>query len=281
MEVFQDDPSDDDNVTSGVLKTIDRNDSSSILSKEEITAVIMDLRRERQANGRLGQANKVLRRFLIVSAFFFVLVLSSLVSLSFAVTALSAKLDVDSSTGVMTTPDGMHVVSTDSFAYKVVATVDDATGAKCLDYDDVGEMVKRVLSGNSVVLESLSPGIFGSQTGVQKLSGSMHAEEGEICFSGTDGKEVCAKPSTECNVITEGRRLTGTDYVAQCLATHASLSSIPTVFGYLVSAAKACINKECPGDIYSNSPAIYGGTTCVCLCAQKNRVEFVFSVSSS
>lgn len=281
IDVFQQDFSDDDTFTSDMLKKIDRTGTNSI-SKDDIFAVIRDLRQARQANGRLGQANKLLQRTVMASALFFVLLLSAMVSLSFAVDALSAKLDVDSSTGVMTTPDGMHAVSTDSVAYKVVATIDDATGTNCLDYDDVGEMLQRVVSGNGVLLETLSPGVLGTQTAIQKLSGSMHAEEGEICFLGSNGKEVCAKPSSarECAVITVGQPLTGTDYVSKCLAAHATFSSMPTVFGYLVSAASRCITENCTSDVYSISPAIYGGSACVCECARKSNVEFVFSVVS-
>lgn len=272
-----------DSATAELLKKYDT-DGDGSFSKDEVLTIILDLRRELNSNVTLGQANKILKRAIVAAIIFCLILMSSIFGLTYAVAALTAKLDVDSSTGVMTTPDGKHVVATDSVSYKVVSTKDEASGLQCLGGAELGELVGRVVNGNGVSLEMIGTGINGTQTEVRKLSGNVQTDERQICFMGTDGNQVCVEPSADCAGATGGRRLTTmtkSEYVASCLQIQRDYVDLPYVFATMVESARIRIERKCSDDIERTSPRRYKmGSRCVCLQAYASSVEFVFSVGS-
>ena len=208
--------------------------------------------------------------------------LSSNLALGYAFVMVGSKLDVDATSGVMTTMDGKHVVATDSVSYKVVTTKNEATGTQCVDHVAISELIQRVENGNSVIIKMFGTGDLGTETQVQKLSGSFTAMDGEICFRDATGQELlCATPSSDCvaSEMAVRRRLgTPAGYVITCKAFASTVSTF--VFGTMVSKASVCIKNTCAGSIISNSPPQYRATTCVCNCANSAGVSFAFSFST-
>lgn len=251
------------------------------LSKDEAAALLSDLRQQTTDNKTLSRANKFLRRIVLALCIFSLLLLFSVMGLSYALVAVGNKMDVDAASGVMTTMDGQRVVATDSVAYKVVPTKNETTGTHCVDHVEFGELIQRVENGNLVIVEMLGTGDLGTDTEVQKLSGSFLAQDGEICFPDTTGRQrLCVTPSSDC-VATEpvsGRRLSTSSYVATCQAFAGTVST--SMFGAFVSKASVCIKNKCPGSIISSNPLQYKATTCVCNCASSVGVSFAFSFST-
>jgi hypothetical protein len=266
-----------DAATAELLQKYDK-DSNGAFSKDEVVQIIVDLRREMQNNITLGEANRILKKAIGAAVVFCLILMSSMFGLAYAVATLTSKLDVDSSTGVMTTPDGAHVVATDSVSHKIVTIRNTASGAQCLDSSELGQVVERVLNGNSVILEMLGTGVNGTDVEIQKLWGSVHLGDGQLCFMGANGQEVCAEPSAECDeVSSSGRRLDTAASIQNCLATGAQYSSAPWVFGSMVSPGAICIRSTCPGDVIWDNPQMYAVTYCVCKCAVENGAAFSFS----
>ena len=266
-----------DAATAEMLKKYD-SDGNGSFTKYEVVEIILDLRREMESNAALGRANKMLRRAICGAIVFCLILMSSIFGLTYAVAALTAKLDVDASTGVMTTPDGKHVVATDSFSYKAVTSRDDSTGAQCLGSAELGDLIGRVVNGNGVNLEMVGTGVNGTEAEVQKLTGSMQFSEGSLCFMASNGKEVCAELSDDCAAAatTSGRRLASS--VDDCLAFGASTAATPWIFGSFVSSADTC-TRSCPaGDRIALRS--YKVTSCVCECAVTAGVNFGFSFST-
>jgi len=266
-----------DNATAEMLKKYDT-DGNGSFTKYEVVEIILDLRREIESNAALGRTNKFLRQAICAAVVFCLILMSSIFGLTYAVAALTAKLDVDASTGVMTTPDGKHVVVTDSFSYKAVTSHDELTGTHCLASAELGDLIGRVVNGNGVNLEMVGTGVNGTEAEVQKLTGSLQFTEGSICFMASNGKEICAEPSDDCAAAayTSGRRLASS--VDDCLAFGYSTVSTPWIFWGLVSPADSC-TRNCPtGDRIATGQ--YKVTSCVCECAVAAGSNFAFSFTT-
>ena len=250
-------------------------------NKDEVNDMMMNLSKLMTNNETLENTNRFLRRAFAAAGVVFLLMSSSILGLSYAFVVVGSKMDVDATSGVMTTMDGKHVVATDSVSYKVMTTKNEATGKQCVDHVAFGELIQRVESGHSVTVEMFGTGELGTETQFQKLSGSFTAEDGEICFSDSTGKQlVCVTPSSDCAVTepTAGRRLGTPGYIATCKAF---ASTVPEfVFGAMLSKASVCIKNKCSGSIISSNPPQYKATSCVCECASSAGVSFAFSFST-
>ena len=233
-------------------------------------------------NVRLGHANTFLRRAVVAASVMSLLMLSSILGLSYAFAALGSKMDVDAASGVLTTMDGKHVIATDTVSYKVVTTKNEATGKQCVDHVAFGELIQRVENGNAVTVEMFGTGDQGTETQLQKLSGSFKAKNGEVCFPDTTGQQLlCVTPSSECVGTHQGsevRRLASSSYVATCKAFASTVSN--SIFVAMVSKANVCIKNKCTGSIISSNPPQYKATSCVCECASSAGVSFAFSFST-
>jgi len=194
-----------DSATGELLKKYDR-DGDGSFSKEEVVEIILDLRKEMDQNVLLGQTNKLLRKLIIATVIFCLVLMSSIFGLAYAVAKLTAKLDVDAVTGVMTTLDGSRVVATDSVAYKVSTKKHEATGSQCISMEELDDMLGRVTSGNIVHLEIKGTGTNGTQTIVEKLTGSVEYGEDSFCFITTSGMQMCAEPNDDCTPVENDRR---------------------------------------------------------------------------
>lgn len=186
-----------DSTTAELLRKYDK-DGNGSFSQEEVVEIIMDLRKEMDQNQLLGQTNKLLRKLTIVIIIFCIALIMSTFGLAYAVAILTAKLDVDATTGIMTTPDGSHVVATDSVAYKVSTKKDEITGSQCIDVTELEDMLGRVTNGNIIHLEMIGTGVNGTRTLVEKLTGSVEYGEESLCFMTASGERMCAEPNEAC-----------------------------------------------------------------------------------
>jgi len=112
--------------------------------------------------------------------------------LSYAVAALTAKINVDSN-GVMTTVDGTAIVKTDStaFSYQAAKVNGDV---HCLTGSEREAILNQLMSGSSVLLER--DDLNGTQKQVEKLSSStiQYQQDGSVCFVSSNGSSVCMIP---------------------------------------------------------------------------------------
>lgn len=186
-----------DSATAEMLKKYDR-DGDGSFSKDEVVAIILDLREAMQSNEMLGQSNKLFKRLLVAALCFCVLLLTAMFGLSYAVAALTAKTDI-SGTGVMTTIDGKSVVATDSTAQMFVFERDEEMGVNCISQGDAEAVVDRVTNGRSVMLKIDKVNM--THTIYEHVSPSgldVDAAKNSACFTQTDGRRICIEPVTEC-----------------------------------------------------------------------------------
>jgi len=194
-----------DAATAELLKKYDR-DGNGSFSKDEVVAIILDLREATQSNEMLGASNKMFKRLLIAAVCFCVLLLTSMFGLSYAVAALTAKINVDSN-GVMTNVDGTAIVKTDSTAFNYRAESVDGD-VHCLTASERKAILTQVTSGSNVLLER--DAINGTQKQVDKLSSSkiQYHDDGSVCFISSDGTSICMIPdAAACGNATRRRSL--------------------------------------------------------------------------
>lgn len=193
-----------DRATIDMLKKYDR-DGDGSFSKDEVVAIIIDLREAMQSNEILGHTNKLFKRLLIAATMFCVLLLTSMFGLSYAVAALTAKTDVQSN-GLMTTSDGKSVIATDSSATKYSTTIGES-GFACMDKLEVEDMLNNVELGRSVLFETSS--VNGSHTVLDHMTGSVDIDTntGNLCFMAVSGEALCLELVAECNAQTGRRKL--------------------------------------------------------------------------
>jgi len=181
--------------TAALLKKYDK-DGNGSFSKDEVAAIIMDLREAMRSNQELGSSNKLFKRLLIASCVFCVLLLASMFGLSYAVAALTAKTDVDSS-GALTKAGSSEHVSTDARAEVHIVNY-NADGNLCVTMDEINAMVEEVHSGKNVMMETIN----GGNTTVNQISGNgmtiYETENGPVpCFDLGNGKAQCFVPGKE------------------------------------------------------------------------------------
>lgn len=217
-----------DAATADMLRKYDR-DGNGSFSKDEVVAIILDLREAMQSNEMLAGSNKFFKRMLCGVSTFAFLLLTSMFGLSYAVAALTAKLDVNTN-GVMTTSDGKFVVATDSTGYKIVPVKNQDTGAFCMSSSQARDLLEQATSGRTNVLVELD-GVNGTKTVVEQVSGGVVTVEGaKTCFTNAQGHEVCMEPSADCvtPVNRRGRGLRVLDEEMECTQANidAAIASI-------------------------------------------------------
>jgi hypothetical protein len=196
-----------DAATAEMLKKYDR-DGNGSFSKDEVVAIILDLREAMKSNEMLDESNKLFKRLLAAAVCFCILLLSAMFGLSYAVAALTAKTDIGSN-GVMTTIDGKSVVATDSTAEVVETTLIEETGANCIYPEEALDLINRVSTGRGVIVKVSN----GTHTTYEQVSAAgMDTESipmmnsGRACFVTADGRQLCLQPSPDCAPITRRRK---------------------------------------------------------------------------
>lgn len=139
-----------DATTAEMLKKYDK-DGNGSFSKDEVVAIVLDLREAMQSNELLGASNKMFKRLFLAATTFSLLLLTSIFGLSYAVAALTRNTDVRSD-GLMLTRDGTAVIATDSTA-KTYSVGPDANGEYCLPITEAMEMAGGATEGRNVLMQ--------------------------------------------------------------------------------------------------------------------------------
>eukprot|EP00339_Tiarina_fusa_P002086 CAMPEP_0117027100 /NCGR_PEP_ID=MMETSP0472-20121206/19848_1 /TAXON_ID=693140 ORGANISM="Tiarina fusus, Strain LIS" /NCGR_SAMPLE_ID=MMETSP0472 /ASSEMBLY_ACC=CAM_ASM_000603 /LENGTH=313 /DNA_ID=CAMNT_0004734267 /DNA_START=74 /DNA_END=1015 /DNA_ORIENTATION=- len=192
--------------TTELLRKYDK-DGNGSFSKDEVVAIILDLRETMRANENLGHYNKLFKRLLIAACGFCVLLLAAMFGLSYAVAALTAKTEVDS-TGALVATGSHNAVAVNSRAeIHVIPRTDE--GYFCTTWDEIDLMRFEITNGRNVVLDRTG---FDGAEDVTKLSGGAVTVDAEkTCFTTASGETQCAVFWPECEGKGTGRRLTAED----------------------------------------------------------------------
>jgi hypothetical protein len=194
--------------TTAMLKKYDK-DGDGSFSKDEVVAIILDLRDSMRSNENLEVYNKLFKRLLFVALGFCVLMLASMFGLSYGVAALTAKTEVNSG-GALVATGSHNAVSTNSRAEAHVVNM-NADGKYCVTLDEAEIMRMEVATGRNVMLDQTDLDGTGKAT---LISGSGTYDDGDsVCFGLSGGTSVCVTPSDECNEDNSfGRRLSDDEH---------------------------------------------------------------------
>jgi hypothetical protein len=221
-----------DAATADMLKNYDK-DGDGSFSKQEVVAIILDLRETMRANETLGASNKLFKRLLIASFIFCVLLLTSMFSLSYAVAVITATTEVQSD-GTMLSKDGASVIATASTASKYDIGRND-NGHYCIPAEEMHLIREHVFSGRNGLLE------LGEFTENHKLVEQLQATgadideaSGGLCFwvGGDELTSLCLLPTEE-------------DCVAVDSHGHRKLTVDRKLGDYEFPALLACNGKNC------------------------------------
>lgn len=257
-----------DAATAEMLKKYDR-DGNGSFSKDEVVAIILDLREAMQSNEMLGASNKFFKRMLIGVSIFSLLMLTSIFGLTYAVAALTAKLDVNSN-GVMTSADGKTIVATNANSIKVIPVKDENSGAFCISSTERDNLIAQATSGKTNVLMEFA-GFNETHTRTQQLNGGAMDTDGETtCFFNAQGQQVCMEPSDECSGVSGGRRLAGSicDTPYTVAGKHAYTNWF---YDNLPTTITNCIDNYCQFDADWDLTA--SGAACACSCGNFIKVS--------
>lgn len=196
-----------DQATADMLLKYDA-DGNGVFSKDEVAAIIIDLRDAMHHNEELSYYNTLFKRLLIAAVLFAIFLLSGMFCLSYVVAVLTANTKVES-TGVMMTKDGINTIATDSIA-TIVDVGNHHNGNFCVPKSQAELMINRVSEGRNVLLK-----LGDSETGNTTVShlrpaGMQVHEDGRVCFWNPENtKYECLVPTTDGCTATDsqGRRL--------------------------------------------------------------------------
>lgn len=166
-----------DATTAEMLKKYDK-DGNGSFSKDEVVAIVLDLREAMHSNELLGKSNTMFKRLFLVVTAFSLLLLTSIFGLSYAVAALTANTDVRSD-GLMLTKDGSAVIATDNVAsqYSVGPNSD---GVYCLTLMEGAQLIAGAKQGRNVLLTVGNEGGL-EQTRSMSANGMEHVGDA-FCF---------------------------------------------------------------------------------------------------
>jgi hypothetical protein len=217
MEYFLETSNLDEN-TAQLLRKYDK-DGDGSFSKDEVVAIILDLRETTKANENLGNYNKLFKRLLVVACAFCVLLLASMFGLSYAVAALTAKTEVDASGALVST--GTHnAVAVNSRAEIHSLPMND-NGFHCITWDEVEIMRMEVMQGRNVVLDETN--LNGDEKITRLSGGTVTSDADEVCFTTSTGETQCVISWPECEGKGVGRTLSADDRRRLGLSEHRRL----------------------------------------------------------
>jgi hypothetical protein len=190
-----------DRATADLLVKYDK-DGNGSFSKDEVVAIILDLRGAIKSNEDLGASNKLFKRLLAAAAVFCVLLLASMFGLSYAVAALTANTEIQSD-GTLVSKGTTTVIATDNRADHFSITKSEA--GYCLSVAEAFAIKDSILAGKQVLVETNND--ESNTHVVQQLipSGAEIDDEAvTFCFHTPESNTtMCLTRSDEC---TEERR---------------------------------------------------------------------------
>jgi hypothetical protein len=192
----------DDEVTADMLRTYGK-DGNSVFEKDEVVAIIRDLRGVMKSNEQLDASGRLFKRLFMGAVFFWVLLLTAMVGISYAVAILTANTQVRSD-GALLVKGTTTAIATDSIAN--LYAINKSEAGYCLTAAEAFTIRDSVLAGRQVFVETNDE---DSDTRVvQQLIPSGAVIDGEAekyCFYTRGGSTtpICLTRSVQC---TQARR---------------------------------------------------------------------------
>jgi hypothetical protein len=184
-----------DRSTADLLVKYDK-DGDGSFSKDEVVAIILDLREAVKSNEDLGAANTLFKRLLTGAVIFCALLFTSMFGLSYTVAVLTATTQVQSD-GTLLSAGTTTVIATDSRSN--LFDVSNSEAGYCLSAAEVLAIKDSVLAGRQVLLEGNDD--EGNTNIVEQLipSGAVLDDTTRnYCFYTPEGTTVCLVPSDGC-----------------------------------------------------------------------------------
>jgi hypothetical protein len=187
--------------TAHLLRTYDQ-DGDGEFDRNEVVAIIRDLRGATKSNEQLDASRRLFKRLFKATAFCSVLLLTSMLGISYAVAVLTASTQVQSD-GTLLAKGTTTTIATDSRANRY--GINKSEAGYCLSAEEVFTIRDSVLAGRQVLVETNDE--ESNTHSVEQLipSGAVLDDEAEkYCFY-TRGitTPICLTRSVEC---TQARR---------------------------------------------------------------------------
>jgi hypothetical protein len=188
-----------DEATRDLLVKYDK-DGDGSFSKDEVVAIILDLREAIKSNEDLNASSKIFKRLLVAAVVFCVLLLASMAGLSYAVAALTAITEVQSD-GTLVSKGTTTAIATDSRAD--LYGVNKSEAGYCLSAQEAFTIRDSVLAGRQVLVEANDEETNTHVVEQLIASGAVIGDE-KFCFSTPESTTpFCLTRSDEC---TQARR---------------------------------------------------------------------------
>jgi hypothetical protein len=191
----------DDEVTADMLRTHDKN-GNSVFGKDEVVAIIHDLRGVMKSNEQLDASSRLFKRLFMVAVFVCVLLLTSLVAMSYAFAALSTNTQVRSD-GALLAKGTTTAIATATSA-KLYA-INKSEAGYCLTAEEAFTIRDSVLAGRQVLVET-NDEESNTRLVEQLIASGAVIDDGaqKYCFSTPErSTPICLTRSVEC---TQARR---------------------------------------------------------------------------
>jgi hypothetical protein len=198
---------------------LDENTAQQLRKYYKVIAIMLDLHETMKANENLGHYNKLFKRLLIVACVFCVLLLASMLGLSYAVAALTAKTEVNASGALVAT--GTHNAVAVNLRAEIHSLPMSDNGFHCITWDEVEIMRMEIMQGRNVVLDETN--LNGDKKITKLGGGSVTVDADKVCFITSTGETKCVISWRECEGKGVGRTLSADDRRRLGLSEHRRL----------------------------------------------------------
>jgi hypothetical protein len=190
-----------DGVTADMMRTYDK-DGDGVFDKDEVVAIIRDLRGAMKSNEQLDASSRHFKRLFILAIFFCVLLLTSMVGISYALAILTVTTEVRSD-GALLAKGTTTAIATGTSAS--LYGINKSEAGYCLTAAEAFTIRDSVLAGRQVLVKTNDE---ESNTHVVEqliASGAVIDDEAEkYCFHTPESTTpICLTRSDDC---TEARR---------------------------------------------------------------------------
>ncbi len=192
-----------DRATADLLVKYDK-DGNGSFSKDEVVAIILDLREAIKCNKDLGTSNKLFKRLFMGAVVFVVLLLTSMLGISYAVAVLTANTQVQSD-GTLLAKGTTTAIATANSAN--IYAIKKSEAGYCLTVEEGLIIRDNILAGRQVLVETNDEESNSHVVEQLIASGAVIDDEAQrYCFHTPESTtRMCLTQSDECTQ--ERRRL--------------------------------------------------------------------------
>jgi hypothetical protein len=192
-----------DEVTADMMRKYDK-DGDGVFNKDEVVAIISDLRGAIKSNEQLDASSKLFKRLFMAAVFFCALLLTSMVAISYAVAILTANTQVQSD-GTLLAKGTTTAIATANTAN--LYGINKSEAGYCILVEEALAIKDSILAGRQVFVET-NDEEFNTHVVEQLMaSGAVLDDEAQrYCFHTPESTtRMCFTLSDECTQ--ERRRL--------------------------------------------------------------------------